>query len=96
MSTPGHPRAAARKAHQIHAGAAAHVEHGLAGQPVKGHQPQQVMELVEVILVEVVEEPGRARRVPRNRQIVDVLVPVAANPAVDAIRLRGAGALKYA
>ena len=34
----------------------------LARQPVKGHQAQQVMELVEVILVEIVEEPGRTRR----------------------------------
>ncbi len=73
MSTPVDPGAAAGKAHQIHARAAAKVEHRLAGQPVKGHQPQQVMELVEVIFVEVVEEPGRSGRVTRNRQIVDVL-----------------------
>ncbi len=92
----GHPRAAARKPHQIHSRPAADVEHGLAGQPVKWHQAKQMMELVEVVFVEIVEEPGRTRLMTRDRQIVDVLVPVTANPAVDAIRRAGAGVLKCA
>ena len=55
-----------------------------------------MMELVEVVFVEIVEEPGRTRLMTRDRQIVDVLVPVTANLAVDAIRRPSAGFLKCA
>ena len=35
-----------------------------------------MMELVEVVLVEILEEPGRADRMRGDRQVVDVVVPV--------------------
>ena len=54
----GHARAAARKPHEIHSRPTAEVEHVFARQPVKWHQAKQVVELVEVVLVEIVEEPG--------------------------------------
>jgi hypothetical protein len=62
-----HARAAARKPHEIHSRPAAEVQHGFAGQPIKWHKAKQVMELVEVVLVEIVEEPGRTRLVTGNR-----------------------------
>ena len=44
---------------------------------------QQVVELVEVILVEVLEEAGRPDRVRRDREIVDMGVPVGPDPPVQ-------------
>lgn len=48
--------AALRKKRQVDTGAAADVEYGLAARAVEVDQPEQVMQLLEVILVEIVEE----------------------------------------
>ena len=60
---------------EIDAGAAADFEHRSAAIAVEVDEPQQVMELFEVILIEIVEEPARADRMPRDLEIVDVPVP---------------------
>ena len=38
-----------------------------------------MMELLEMILIEIVEEPARADRMPGDFEIVDVPFPVVAN-----------------
>ena len=47
--------------------------------PVEVDEPQQVVQLLEVVLVEVGEEPRRPDRVSRDLEIVDVPVPVVAD-----------------
>ena len=47
-------------------------------------QPLQVVQLLEVILIEIGEEAGRPDLVPRDREIVDVRVPVRAHAASKA------------
>ena len=78
-STPDDLGAAFGKPREIHAGAAADLEHRSAAPAVKVHEPQQVVKLFEVILIEVVEEAARADRMPRDLEIVDVPFPVFAN-----------------
>ena len=56
MSTPADDGAALREADEIGPGAAADVEHTLAAIAVEVHEPQQVVQLLEVILVEIGEE----------------------------------------
>ncbi len=46
---------------------------------VEVDQPQQMMQLLEVILIEIVEEPARADRMPGDLEIVDVPFPVGAD-----------------
>ena len=46
---------------------------------VEVDEPQQVMQLLEVILVEIVEEPARPDRMPRDLEIVNVMLPVGAD-----------------
>ena len=46
---------------------------------VEVDQPKQVVQLLEVVLVEIGEEARRAHRVVRDLEIVDVMVPVAAD-----------------
>jgi len=75
----GHAGAAPRKAREVDPRAAAHLENHPAPVAVKLHEPQQVMELFEVILVEIVEEAPGPDRMPRDRQVVDVMIPVAAH-----------------
>ena len=48
----------------------------LPGEPVERDQRQQMMQLVEMIVVEIAKEFGRAGGMRRDRQIVNVLVPV--------------------
>ena len=64
---------------EIDAGAAADFENRSAAVAVKVHEPQQVMELFEMILIEIVEKPARADRMPRDLEIVNVPVPVRAD-----------------
>ncbi len=52
----GDERAALREAREIGAGAAADFEHTLAAVAVEVDEPQQVVQLLEVILVEIGEE----------------------------------------
>ena len=62
--------AALREAGEIGAGAAADVEHTLAAIAVEVDEPQQVMQLLEVILVEIGEEargdPGASLLISRS------------------------------
>src|SRR3989442_1130879 len=60
-------------------GATADVENRSTAIAVKVHQPNQMMQLLEVVPVEVVEEPTRSRRFVRHLEIVDMGVPVRAN-----------------
>ena len=75
-----------RKANEVHAGAASDVEHTPAALPVEVHEPQQVVQLFEVILVEIGEESRGSDRVRRDGEIVDVRVPVPAYRARASIR----------
>ena len=60
----GDARAALGEPREIHAGAAADFEHRPAAVAVEVHEPQQVVELFEMILIEIVEEAARADRMP--------------------------------
>src|SRR5438046_1891378 len=57
------------KSRQVDAGAASDFEHRPAGVAVEVDEPQQVMKLFEVILLEVVEECSGADRVCRDVEI---------------------------
>jgi hypothetical protein len=46
---------------------------------VKPHEPEQVMQLLEMILVEIVEKPTGTDWMPRDVEIVDVPGPVCAD-----------------
>jgi hypothetical protein len=70
---------AAREPREIDARTAANVEHPPIALPIEIDQPQEMMQFFEVILIQIREETGRARRVLRNLEIVNVLVPVRAN-----------------
>ena len=54
--------AALREPRQIDAGAAADLENRSAAVAVEVDEPQQMVELFEMILIEIVEEPARADR----------------------------------
>ena len=71
---------------QVDAGAAADFENRSAAIAVKGHEPQQMMELFEMILIEIVEKAARADRMPRDLEVVNVPVPVLAHLVVVATR----------
>ncbi len=71
--------AALGEARQVDRGTAPDLEHRLAAIAVEIDQPQQVMQLFEVILVQILEEPARPDRVRRDFEIVDVLFPVRAD-----------------
>ncbi len=82
-------RAAAREPDEVGAGATSHFQHRPAAIPVEADQPRQVVELLEVILVEIGEEPRRSDRVLRDLQIMNVLVPVVADSRVRWGRMKG-------
>ena len=65
--------AAFREANEIGAGAAADVEHALAAIAVEVHEPQQVVQLLEVILIEIGEEARGDPGASADLEIVDVL-----------------------
>ena len=78
-STPVTIGAALGEAGEIDAGAAADFENRSAAVAVKVDEPQQMVELFEMILIEIVEEPARSDRMPRDLEVVNVPVPVLAN-----------------
>ena len=90
----GDDRAAAREADEIGADAAADFEQRLAAIAVEVHEPRQVMELVEPIVVEIVEELQRPDRAVGHLEVVDPRVPVALNrvdhgaPIVQCVLIR--------
>src|SRR5262245_64059540 len=61
---------------EVDAGAAADFKNRSATIAVKVHEPEQVMQLFEMILVEIVEKAARADGMPRDLQVVNVPVPV--------------------
>ena len=71
-----HLGAASRKPHEVHAGAAADFEHRTAGPAVEVHEPQQMVKLLEMVLIEVVEKATRADRMLRDLEIVNMPFPV--------------------
>ena len=75
----GHDRAAPGEARQVDACAASDFENAPPSISVEVDEAQQMMELFEMILVEIVEEPTRSHRVPGDLEIVDVSFPVRAN-----------------
>ena len=91
-STPVADCAATCEVHQIDAGTAADVEHAPARGAGEFDEALQVVQLLEVILIQIGEEAGRADLVSRDREIVDVRVPVRAHaaPKVRFVR-NGAG-----
>src|SRR5207342_1349510 len=64
------------EARQVDAGTAADFENRSAPIAVKRHEPQQMMELLEMVLVEIVEEATGSDRMRRDLQIVNMPVPV--------------------
>ena len=76
----GHVGAALGEAGEIDAGAAADLENRPAAVAVKVHEPEQMVELLEMILIEVVEKAARADGMSRDFEVVDVPVPVARAP----------------
>ncbi len=90
-STPVTSGAALGEPREVDAGAAADFENRSAAVAVKVDEPQQVMELFEMILVEIVEEAARSDRMLRDLEVVNVLVPVRAH-LVDG---RHAGTILY-
>ena len=68
-----------REPGQVHAGAAADLENRSAAVAVKGHEPQQVVELFEMVLIEIVEKPAGTDRMRGDLEVVNVLVPVHAD-----------------
>ena len=81
--------AAFREPDEIDARTASDVEHRASAAGVEGHQPQQVVKLLEMVLIQVVEETARSSRVRRYLEIVYVLVPVVS----DLIDRRHAGTI---
>ena len=52
-----------RESNKIGAGAASDFEHAATAKLVERHEPRQMVQLLEMILLEIGEEAGRARRV---------------------------------
>jgi hypothetical protein len=72
----GHVGSAPRKPRKVHARSTADVQNRTATVAVKVHEPEQMVQLLEMVLVEIVEEFARPRRVPGNLEIMDMRVPV--------------------
>ena len=77
--------------HEIDARTAADVEHTPPRGTGKFDEALQVVELFEVVLIQIREKAGRADLVARDRQIVNVRVPVRAHP-VPKVRFVRTGA----
>ena len=72
----GHDRAALGEADEIRAGAAPDLEHPLSPIPVELDEPKKVVQLFEVVLIEIGEEPRRSDRVRRYLEVMNMFVPV--------------------
>src|SRR5206468_12385921 len=76
---PGDLGAALREPGEIDAGAATHFDHPTSAPAVKVYEVEQMVELFEMVLIEIVEEPARADGLLGDLQVVDVPVPVFAH-----------------
>src|SRR4029079_8194600 len=72
----GDAGAASGEPRQVDPGAAADFQNRSSAVAVKSDEPQQVMQLFEVVLVEVVEEAAGADWMRRDLEVVNVAVPV--------------------
>ena len=81
----------ARESNQIGAGAASDLEHAAAAILIERHEPRQMVQLLEMILLEIGEEAGRARRMRRDVEVVNVRVPVRAHGALGRRVIRTCG-----
>ena len=75
----GHDRATPGESGQIHGRPAADLEHRLATVAVEVHEPEQMMQFLEMILIEILKEAARTHRMPGDLEIVDVPFPVSAH-----------------
>ena len=74
-----HPCASHGEPGQVHAGAAPDLENRAAAIAFEVHEPEQVVELFEVVLIEVVKKSTRPDRVTRDLEVVNVPFPVLAD-----------------
>ena len=79
----GGPGAMTYERDQIGAGAASDLQNAAPAELIERHEPRQMVQLLEVILLEIGEEAGRAGRMGRDVEIVNVCVPVRAHGALD-------------
>ena len=75
----GHFGASSGEAHEIDAGSAADLQNPAPAIFVKGHEPQEMMKLLEMVPIEIVEESAGADRMLSDLEVVDVPVPVRAH-----------------
>jgi len=73
------PRPTAGESRKIDTRTAADLEHGAPTVAAEVDQPGQMVKLLEMVLLKIIEEAPRSDRVPRDIEIVDVSLPVAAN-----------------
>src|SRR6476620_6825994 len=76
---PRHGRAALREPGEIYCGPATDLEYRFAAISVEIDEPQQMVQLFEVILIEICKELARSNRMAGDREIVDVPLPVGAH-----------------
>ncbi len=81
-------RPRSRESNEVHTRAASHIEHTAAALSVEIDEAQQVVKLLEVVRVEVLKEARRSRRVGRDGEVVDVIVPIRADPAAQRAGVR--------
>ena len=72
-------RTALCEPYEIDSGPASDLEDKAIAIPVEVDEPEEVMELLEMVLVEIVEEPARSDGMPSDLEVVDVLFPVPAH-----------------
>lgn len=82
-----HVRTATSKPRQVDAGATPDFEDRAPEVAAEVHQPKEVVQFLEVILIQIVEKAARSDRMIGNLEIVDVPLPVAA----DFVDIRHAG-----
>ena len=74
-----HCRAPLREPRQVDPRAAADLKNRPAATLVEVYEAQQMVELLEMILIEIVEEPARADRMAGDLEIVNMPLPVVAD-----------------
>ena len=72
-------RAAARESRQVGAGPAPDLEDPLAAPSIEVDQAQQVMQLLEMVLIQIAEEPRRPDGMRGDLEIVNMVIPVRTN-----------------
>jgi hypothetical protein len=78
----------ARESNQIRTRAASDFQHSPTAKLIERYESRQMMQLLEVILLEIREEPGCARSMRRDVEVVNVRVPVRTNGALGWLGIR--------